>query len=37
MTRNLSDIKYFVLPQYYYIINNENYEVNVIKYEKWKH
>ena len=34
MTSNLSEIKYFVLPQYYYIDNNENYEVNIIKYEE---
>jgi len=33
MTLNLCDIKYFVLPQYYYINNNENYKVNIIKYE----
>jgi hypothetical protein len=33
MTSRLSDIKYFVLPQYYYITNNENYKVNIIKYE----
>jgi len=34
MTSNLSDIKYFVLPQYYYIDNNENYKVNIIKYDE---
>jgi hypothetical protein len=34
MTTNLKDIKYFVLPQYYYISNNENYKVNIIKYEE---
>jgi len=34
MTSNLSEIKYFVLPQYYYIDNNENYKVNIIKYDK---
>ena len=34
MTSILSEIKYFVLPQYYYICNNENYKVNVIKYDK---
>tara|TARA_Y100000389_G_C17462626_1_gene522990 strand:- start:540 stop:1187 length:648 start_codon:yes stop_codon:yes gene_type:complete len=34
MTSNLSEIKYFVLPQYYYIDNNENYKVNIIKYDE---
>lgn len=34
MTSNLSEIKYFVLPQYYYIDNNENYKVNIIKYNE---
>jgi hypothetical protein len=34
MTSNLRDIKYFVLPQYYYTNNNENYKVNIIKYEE---
>ena len=34
MTQNLSDIKYFVLPQYYYISNNVNYKVNIIKYKE---
>lgn len=34
MTSNLSDIKYFVLPQYYYIDNNEDYKVNIIKYDE---
>lgn len=34
MTSNLRDIKYFVLPQYYFISNNENYKVNIIKYEE---
>ena len=34
MTSNLSEIKYFVLPQYYYINNNENYKVNIIKYDE---
>ena len=34
MTRNLSEIKYFVLPQYYYIDNNENYKVNIVKYDE---
>lgn len=33
MTLHLGNIKYFVLPQYYYITNNENYKVNIIKYE----
>ena len=36
MTSNLKDIKYFVLPQYYFIDNNENYKVNIIKYEKFE-
>lgn len=36
MTSNLRDIKYFVLPQYYFIDNNENYKVNIIKYEKFE-
>lgn len=34
MISNLSEIIYFVLPQYYYIDNNENYKVNIIKYNK---
>ena len=34
MASNLSEIKYFVLPQYYYIDNNENYKVNIIKYNE---
>ena len=34
MTSNLSEIKYFVLPQYYYIDNNENYKVNIVKYDE---
>ena len=34
MTRNLSDIKYFLLPQYCYIDNNENYKVNIVKYDE---
>jgi hypothetical protein len=34
MTLNLSEIKYFVLPQYYYIDNNENYKVNIVKYDE---
>ena len=34
MTSNLSEIKYFVLPQYYYIDNNEGYKVNIIKYDE---
>lgn len=34
MTSKLADIKYFTLPQYYYIINNEDYKVNIIKYDE---
>ena len=34
MTSNISEIKYFVLPQYYYINNNEDYKVNIIKYDE---
>ena len=34
MTSKLSEIKYFVIPQYYYIDNNENYKVNIIKYDE---
>lgn len=34
MTDNIDDIKYFVLPQYYYIIqDNNDYNVDIIKYE----
>jgi hypothetical protein len=34
MTDNIDDIKYFVLPQYYYITqDNNDYSVDVIKYE----
>ena len=34
MTTNLKDLKYFVLPQYYYITNNKNYKIHVIKYDQ---
>jgi hypothetical protein len=34
MTDDLNDIKYFVLPQYYYIKNNNNIKVNVIKFDE---
>jgi len=34
MISNLSEIIYFVLPQYYYIDNNEKYKVNIIKYNE---
>ena len=32
MTTYLEEIKYFVLPQYYYITNNEDYNVDIVKY-----
>lgn len=34
MLSNISDIKYFFLPQYYYIADNSNCKVNIIKYEE---
>jgi hypothetical protein len=34
MLTNIENIKYFLLPQYYYIINDFNYEVKLIKYEE---
>jgi hypothetical protein len=34
MTHKIEDIQYFVIPQYYYIMNNDNYNVNIIKYEE---
>ncbi len=34
MLSNLSTIQYFVLPQYYYIANNNNYKINIIKYDE---
>ena len=34
MTDNLNDIKYFVLPQYYYIKNSNNIKVNIIKFNE---
>jgi len=33
MTDVIDEIKYFVLPQYYYIINDKNLNIDIIKFE----